>query len=90
MKLITTRFKSGGLHEEHVVATWNLGNHLSMGSWEPSQYPICSFTLQDRELMSCTSLLHYEGLLPRERLMCNLGKAKCKSVKFILTQSLYS
>ena len=28
MKLVTTRFKSGGLHEKHVVATWNLGNHL--------------------------------------------------------------
>jgi len=30
MKLVTTRFKSGGLHEEHVVATWNVGNHLSI------------------------------------------------------------
>ena len=29
-KLVTTRFKSGGLHEKHVVATWNLGNHLSI------------------------------------------------------------
>jgi len=30
MKLITTKFKSGGLHEKHVVATWNLGNHLNI------------------------------------------------------------
>jgi len=32
MKLVTTRFKSGGggLHGKHVVATWNLGNHLSI------------------------------------------------------------
>jgi len=30
MRLVTTRFKSGGLHEKHVVATWNLGNHLSI------------------------------------------------------------
>ena len=30
VKLVTTRFKSGGLHEKHVVATWNLGNHLSV------------------------------------------------------------
>jgi hypothetical protein len=30
MKLITTNFKSGGLHEKHVVATWNVGNHLSI------------------------------------------------------------
>jgi len=30
MKLVTTRFKSLRLHEKHVVATWNLGNHLSI------------------------------------------------------------
>jgi len=30
MKLVTNKFKSGGLHEEHVVATWNVGNHLSV------------------------------------------------------------
>ena len=30
MKLVTTRFKLGGLHEKHVVATWNLGNRLSI------------------------------------------------------------
>jgi len=30
MKLVTTRFKSGGLHEKHVVATWSVGNHLSI------------------------------------------------------------
>ena len=23
-------FKSGGLHERHVVPTWKLGNHLSI------------------------------------------------------------
>jgi len=30
MELATTEFKSGGLHEKHVVATGNLGNHLSI------------------------------------------------------------
>jgi len=30
MKLVTNKFKSGGLHENHVVATWNFGNHLSI------------------------------------------------------------
>jgi len=30
MKFVTTKFKSGGLHDKHVVATWNLGNHLSI------------------------------------------------------------
>jgi hypothetical protein len=29
MNLVTTKFKSGGLHENHVVATWNVGNRLS-------------------------------------------------------------
>ena len=33
MKLFTTKFKSGGLHEKHVVATRNLGNHLSICFW---------------------------------------------------------
>jgi len=30
MKSVTTKFKSGGLHEKHVVATCNLGNHHSI------------------------------------------------------------
>ena len=30
VKLLPTEFQSGGLHEKHVVATWNLGNHLSI------------------------------------------------------------
>ena len=30
MKLVTNKFKSGGLHEKHVVATWNIGNRLSI------------------------------------------------------------
>jgi hypothetical protein len=24
------KFKSGGLHEKHVVTTWKVGNHLSI------------------------------------------------------------
>jgi len=30
MKLVTNKFKLGGLHEKHVVATWNFGNRLSV------------------------------------------------------------
>jgi len=30
MKLVTNKCKSGGLHEKHVVATWSLGNRLSI------------------------------------------------------------
>jgi len=29
-KKVTRKFKSGGLHERHVVATWKLGNRLSI------------------------------------------------------------
>jgi len=29
-KLVANKFKSGGLNEKHVVATWNVGNHLSI------------------------------------------------------------
>jgi len=29
-KKVTREFKSGGLHERHAVATWKLGNHLSI------------------------------------------------------------
>ena len=38
MKLVTTEFKSGGLHEKHVVATWNLGEpfeHLLIDTGKP-------------------------------------------------------
>ena len=30
MKLVINKFKSGGLHQKHVVATWNVGNRLSV------------------------------------------------------------
>ena len=29
-KKVTREFKSGGLHERHIVATRKLGNHLSI------------------------------------------------------------
>jgi len=29
-KKVTRKFKSTGLNEKHVVATWKLGNHLSI------------------------------------------------------------
>jgi len=33
MKLVTTKFNSGGLYEKHVVAAWNHGNRLSICFW---------------------------------------------------------
>ena len=32
-KKITRKFKSGGLHERHVIATWKVGNYLSIRLW---------------------------------------------------------
>jgi len=29
-KKVTRKFKSGGLREKHIAATWKLGNHLSI------------------------------------------------------------
>jgi len=62
MKLVTTKFKSGGLYEKHVVATWNLGNHLSIclltqGNQEkpvsrwPVAGPIVSFSVESIALL---------------------------------------
>ena len=30
MKSVTAELKSRGPHEKHAVATWNVGNHLSI------------------------------------------------------------
>jgi len=45
MKLVTTKFKLGGLHEKHVVANWNLGNRLS----------IC-FQAQRNQIKTCVEM----------------------------------
>ena len=37
MKLLTAEFKYGGLHEKYVVATWNVGNHLSILVLDPEK-----------------------------------------------------
>jgi len=49
IKLVTNKFKSGGLHEEHVVATWNLGNHLSREPSKQTEYNrLFNLALQNR------------------------------------------
>jgi len=35
MKLVTNKFKSGGLHEKHVVTTWEPSQHLLLGIGKP-------------------------------------------------------
>jgi len=55
MKLVSAEFKSGGLHEKYVVATWNLGNHLQdLFTWkESSRRDLHSLT---SEFVCCTCL----------------------------------
>ena len=33
MKLVTNKFKSGELHEKHVVATWNVEKYHTLNVW---------------------------------------------------------
>jgi len=69
MKLVTNKFKSGGLREKHVVATWNLGNHLSIclqtqknqekpvSRWSvagPSEYWLLASSLASKEKQQYT------------------------------------
>ena len=53
MKVVTTKFNLVGLHEKHVMATWYLGNHLS----------ICLYTQGNQEkpfvLIFCGSIYAY-------------------------------
>jgi len=35
MKLVTTKFKSGGLHEKHVVESWEPSQHLLIDTEKP-------------------------------------------------------
>ena len=39
-KLVTTKFKSGRLHEKHVVATWNLWSALHSSRFNPTKNPV--------------------------------------------------
>ena len=59
MKFVTTKFRSGRLHEKHVVATWNLGNHLSIYHYLLHNNPeeLSSQTLRGGSLQSSTSRL---------------------------------
>ena len=42
MKLVTTKFKSGGLHQKHVVATWNLSK-CSLSIVRDSVHELCYY-----------------------------------------------
>jgi len=40
MKLVTSKFKLGGLHEKHVVATWNLNYDIIIKSINTLMYTV--------------------------------------------------
>jgi len=42
--------KSGGLHEKHAVATWNLGNHLNIGFYTQGNKEKCVFGGRSQDL----------------------------------------
>ena len=62
--MVTTEFKSGGLHEKHVEATWKGGNHLSICSWTQGKHVVMLLFFQAQL---------GEGLaLEAEKALCNL------------------
>jgi hypothetical protein len=58
MKLVTTKFKSGGLHERHVVATWNLGNRLSAFAYRRRYFALCKVPF------FCQTIIKIKSSLP--------------------------
>jgi len=59
MKLVTTKFKSGGIHEKHIVATWNLGNHLSICFWAQGnqEKPVSTWENLCRDGKTCVEMV---------------------------------
>jgi len=66
MKLVTNKFKSRGLHEKHVVATWNPGNHLSISL---NSSPIRSHISEVRTVLYILVAVPFKWLL-RTRVQC--------------------
>ena len=49
----TNKFKSGGLHEKHVVATWNVGNHLRICFWAQANQEAQGYkAMKDNKIVS--------------------------------------
>ena len=72
MKLVTTKFKSGGLHEKLVVATWNFGNQsqrLLIDTGKPRKTCVeVAGRRTFRILTSSSKLSHFTSWRPRRGL----------------------
>ena len=73
MKLVTNKFKSGGLHKKHVVATWE--------SWEPSQHLVIDTgkprkTCVEEKPVSSTTNKQKEICIEWKKLLFNLESPK--------------
>ena len=66
MEFVTNKFKSGGLHEKHVVATWSLGKHLSIYINGRYNY-VLKFTFFIFKMHSYTSLSYANNFYAESR-----------------------
>jgi len=96
MNLFTTKLKSGGLHEKHVVATWNLGNHLSIcwvvkkevtgREWESSNVYFRTFKLKGIRWAEHTARVRGDNCVQTDRhneIICRLQPTRCNVSQFI-------
>ena len=72
MKLVTNKFKSGGLHEKHVVATWKPSQHLLLGIGKPRKTCVEMAGRRTLLLLLLLLLLTAIGLSP-----CGSGYFTC-------------
>ena len=71
MKLVTNKFKSGALHEKHVVATWNLSSMLKTGVHLPHFSIIILSHFVSHTLHMCKSHPRLP-LLPGCHILCDV------------------
>jgi len=81
LKLVTNKFHSGGLHEKHVVTTWNLGNHLSICIWTQGnqEKPVSSWPVADVDVDDDIEEVPENQLLP-----CTHTSSRSASKAFVV------
>ena len=72
MKTFNTKFKSGGLHEKHIVATWNVRNHLSNGNPNVLLSTLLTNTLGLRSSFSVTDQVPHPYKTTKQRFALTL------------------
>jgi hypothetical protein len=77
MNLVSNKFKSGGLHEEHAVATWSLGNHLSIRSDTAKPRKTCADVAGRRIFRILTSSNWLHSKRPDSQTRPDKGRPVC-------------